>query len=99
MSDQHRLQSARERWDAEAANFDDEPDHGLRDPQIRNAWLTREASPERAAERIARDLAAGHAPRDPLAETAHLEAGSLRALRDAVGPARVLVYGPVLGQS
>ena len=40
MSDQHRLQSARERWDAEAANFDDEPDHGLRDPQIRNAWLT-----------------------------------------------------------
>ncbi|MEZ4416269.1 MAG: hypothetical protein R3E10_11040 [Gemmatimonadota bacterium] len=67
--------------------------------RFRNAWLTREASPERAAERIARDLAAGHAPRDPLAETAHLEAGSLRALRDAVGPARVLVYGPVLGQS
>lgn len=35
-----RLQSTRERWDAEAATFDNEPDHGLRDPAIRNAWLT-----------------------------------------------------------
>ncbi|MEZ4680940.1 MAG: class I SAM-dependent methyltransferase [Caldilineaceae bacterium] len=35
-----RLQSARETWDAEAATFDNEPDHGLRDPAIRNAWLT-----------------------------------------------------------
>ena len=26
-------------WDAEAATFDDEPDHGLRDPEIRAAWL------------------------------------------------------------
>lgn len=25
-------------WDAEAATFDDEPDHGLRDPQVRAAW-------------------------------------------------------------
>jgi len=25
-------------WDAEAATFDDEPDHGLRDPEIREAW-------------------------------------------------------------
>jgi ubiquinone/menaquinone biosynthesis C-methylase UbiE len=28
-----------EPWDAEAATFDDEPDHGLRDPGIRAAWL------------------------------------------------------------
>jgi ubiquinone/menaquinone biosynthesis C-methylase UbiE len=25
-------------WDAEAASFDDEPDHGLRDPAVRAAW-------------------------------------------------------------
>jgi SAM-dependent methyltransferase len=29
-----------EYWDAEAATFDDEPDHGLRDPVIREAWQT-----------------------------------------------------------
>ena len=29
---------ARETWDAEAAAFDDEPDHGLRDPETRAAW-------------------------------------------------------------
>jgi hypothetical protein len=25
-------------WDTLAATFDDEPDHGLRDPRIRAAW-------------------------------------------------------------
>jgi SAM-dependent methyltransferase len=25
-------------WDAQAATFDDEPDHGLRDPLVRGAW-------------------------------------------------------------
>ncbi|MBO4258663.1 class I SAM-dependent methyltransferase [Streptomyces griseorubiginosus] len=28
-------------WDAEAASFDDEPDHGLRDPEVRRAWAAR----------------------------------------------------------
>ncbi|MFI1355407.1 class I SAM-dependent methyltransferase [Streptomyces sp. NPDC020898] len=28
-------------WDAEAAGFDDEPDHGLRDPVVREAWAAR----------------------------------------------------------
>ncbi|MGW6356407.1 class I SAM-dependent methyltransferase [Streptomyces sp. NPDC055092] len=28
-------------WDAEAAAFDDEPDHGLRDPGVRGAWAAR----------------------------------------------------------
>ena len=28
-----------ELWDAEAPTFDDDPDHGLRDPQTRAAWL------------------------------------------------------------
>lgn len=27
-----------ELWDAEAASFDDQPDHGLRDPAVRGAW-------------------------------------------------------------
>ncbi|MGY2700453.1 MULTISPECIES: class I SAM-dependent methyltransferase [unclassified Nocardioides] len=30
----------RELWDAQAATFDDEPDHGLHDPQVRDAWRT-----------------------------------------------------------
>ncbi|GAA5067617.1 class I SAM-dependent methyltransferase [Streptomyces similanensis] len=28
-------------WDARAADFDDEPDHGLRDPLVRAAWAER----------------------------------------------------------
>ncbi|WAU80616.1 class I SAM-dependent methyltransferase [Streptomyces sp. Qhu-G9] len=28
-------------WDAESAGFDDEPDHGLRDPVVREAWAAR----------------------------------------------------------
>jgi SAM-dependent methyltransferase len=27
-------------WDAEAATFDDDPDHGLHDPEVRGAWRT-----------------------------------------------------------
>ncbi|MET7734074.1 class I SAM-dependent methyltransferase [Streptomyces sp. NPDC005402] len=28
-------------WDAEAVSFDEEPDHGLRDPEVRGAWAER----------------------------------------------------------
>ncbi|MEU9184479.1 class I SAM-dependent methyltransferase [Streptomyces sp. NPDC048484] len=28
-------------WDTESATFDDEPDHGLRDPAVREAWAAR----------------------------------------------------------
>ncbi|MFJ5263036.1 class I SAM-dependent methyltransferase [Streptomyces sp. NPDC088387] len=28
-------------WDAEAPGFDEEPDHGLRDPEVRAAWAAR----------------------------------------------------------
>lgn len=31
----------RQFWDAAADTFDDEPDHGLRDPQVRAAWAAR----------------------------------------------------------
>ncbi|MFD5363995.1 class I SAM-dependent methyltransferase [Streptomyces tendae] len=31
-------------WDALAASFDDEPDHGLRDADVRRAWAARLAS-------------------------------------------------------
>ena len=30
--------NARAHWNAAAADFDDEPDHGLRDPAVREAW-------------------------------------------------------------
>jgi ubiquinone/menaquinone biosynthesis C-methylase UbiE len=29
-----------EMWDAEAGAFDDQPDHGLRDPHVRDTWRT-----------------------------------------------------------
>ncbi|MFF8320226.1 class I SAM-dependent methyltransferase [Streptomyces bobili] len=32
---------ARVDWDAEAVAFDEEPDHGLRDPDVRAAWADR----------------------------------------------------------
>ncbi|MEU1182019.1 class I SAM-dependent methyltransferase [Streptomyces sp. NPDC005820] len=35
------MTSARVDWDAEAASFDEEPDHGLRDPEVRAAWAER----------------------------------------------------------
>lgn len=28
-------------WDAQAKSFDDEPDHGLSDPVVRDAWMVR----------------------------------------------------------
>ncbi len=34
-----RLHETQQVWDAAAASFDDEPDHGLRDPLIREAWM------------------------------------------------------------
>ena len=40
-ADAHRhpdSNAARALWDAAAADFDDEPDHGLRDPAVRAAW-------------------------------------------------------------
>ncbi|MGW3648307.1 class I SAM-dependent methyltransferase [Streptomyces sp. NPDC000878] len=46
-------------WDAEAATFDDEPDHGLRDPVVREAWAARLLSwlPDRPADIL--DLGCG----------------------------------------
>lgn len=35
------LSSAYTDWDAAAPTFDDEPDHGLRDPGVRQAWADR----------------------------------------------------------
>ena len=46
-------------WDAQAASFDEEPDHGLRDPEVRQAWAARLASwlPSRASDVL--DLGCG----------------------------------------
>lgn len=38
MSEAQRLQESREIWDKEAPTFDNEPDHGLRDPSVYKAW-------------------------------------------------------------
>ncbi|GAB3171713.1 class I SAM-dependent methyltransferase [Streptomyces incanus] len=46
-------------WDTRAADFDEEPDHGLRDPRVREAWAGRLRSwlPERASDVL--DLGCG----------------------------------------
>jgi len=46
-------------WDAESVTFDEEPDHGLRDPVVREAWAARLRTwlPERAADVL--DLGCG----------------------------------------
>lgn len=46
-------------WDARAASFDEEPDHGLRDPEVRRAWAARLRSwlPGRAGDML--DLGCG----------------------------------------
>ncbi|MFS4096255.1 class I SAM-dependent methyltransferase [Streptomyces sp. AF1A] len=46
-------------WDAQAAAFDDEPDHGLRAPEVRAAWADRLRTwlPERSADVL--DLGCG----------------------------------------
>ena len=36
---QKKLSEMRQYWDEESASFDQQPDHGLRDPRIRAAWL------------------------------------------------------------
>ena len=38
MNDENRLEGSREYWDDLAPSFDDEPDHGLRDPLILESW-------------------------------------------------------------
>ncbi|MGW2517814.1 class I SAM-dependent methyltransferase [Streptomyces sp. NPDC001617] len=58
-NDRDGLSRAAVDWDAEAATFDDEPDHGLRDPQVRQAWAERLRGwlPERASDVL--DLGCG----------------------------------------
>ena len=38
--DENQLQASRKYWNDQAASFDDEPDHGLRDPIVLEAWTT-----------------------------------------------------------
>ena len=49
---ERQFQESRQLWDAEAVAFDDQPDHGLRDPQVLAAWtqLMRDALPAEKGE-------------------------------------------------
>ena len=40
MSDRESARWDSAQWDAEAPTYDDEPDHGLHDPLVREAWRT-----------------------------------------------------------
>lgn len=39
MTDESQSQESRKQWDDASATFDDAPDHGLRDPNVRIAWI------------------------------------------------------------
>ncbi|MFG1671563.1 class I SAM-dependent methyltransferase [Streptomyces sp. Y7] len=56
---EHAVTAADMDWDSAAATFDDEPDHGLRDPEVRQAWAARLRSwlPEHACDVL--DLGCG----------------------------------------
>ncbi|AZQ33737.1 class I SAM-dependent methyltransferase [Streptomyces cyaneochromogenes] len=56
---EHAVTGTSTDWDTAAASFDDEPDHGLRDPEVRRAWASRLRSwlPERACDVL--DLGCG----------------------------------------
>ncbi|MBV7335222.1 class I SAM-dependent methyltransferase [Chloroflexi bacterium TSY] len=38
MIDNQKLEKTRQFWNQEAAHFDNEPDHGLLDPKVYEAW-------------------------------------------------------------
>lgn len=51
---QRQLDESRQVWNAEATVFDDQPDHGLRDPLVLSAWtnLLRDALPANVTEAV-----------------------------------------------
>ncbi|MFG2787549.1 class I SAM-dependent methyltransferase [Streptomyces sp. NPDC048419] len=91
--DNVRLTGADVDWDAQAASFDDEPDHGLRDPEVRRAWAVRLASwlPARASDVL--DLGCGTGSLSLLAaERGHRVTG-VDASPAMVGRARAKLAG------
>lgn len=56
---EQKLHESRQIWDAEAATFDNQPDHGLRDPAVLAAWtsLLRNALPP--GKRMVLDIGCG----------------------------------------
>jgi 2-polyprenyl-3-methyl-5-hydroxy-6-metoxy-1,4-benzoquinol methylase len=52
LDDETRQEQSRRTWDEAAASFDDQPDHGLGDPLVREAWtdFLRDALPYTQAE-------------------------------------------------
>ncbi|MDX6364010.1 MAG: hypothetical protein QOC85_3020 [Streptomyces sp.] len=59
MSSENRDAWADVNWEVESASFDEEPDHGLRDPVVREAWAARMRDwlPERSSDVL--DLGCG----------------------------------------
>ncbi|GAA0650524.1 hypothetical protein GCM10009535_30770 [Streptomyces thermocarboxydovorans] len=75
-------------WDAAAAAFDEEPDHGLRDPRVRAAWAGRLRDWLPAAPADVLDLGCGTGSLSLLAaEQGHRVTGVDRS-RAMVTPAR-----------
>jgi 2-polyprenyl-3-methyl-5-hydroxy-6-metoxy-1,4-benzoquinol methylase len=58
-NNEKRLQESRQIWDAAAASFDDEPDHGLQNPVVREAWTKFLKAWLPAAEKAVLDIGCG----------------------------------------
>ncbi|MDW4906262.1 class I SAM-dependent methyltransferase [Streptomyces sp. ADMS] len=80
-------------WDAEAATFDDETDHGLRDAVVREAWATRLRSwlPDRPADVL--DLGCGTGSLSLLASEQGHRVTGVDASRAMVEQARAKLAG------
>ncbi|MGW1283653.1 class I SAM-dependent methyltransferase [Streptomyces sp. NPDC002586] len=80
-------------WDAAADGFDDEPDHGLRDPEVRAAWAARLRSwlPEHPADVL--DLGCGTGSLSLLAAAQGHRVTGVDASPAMVGRARAKLAG------
>lgn len=81
-------------WDARAAAFDDEPDHGLRDPSVRAAWADRLAL--LAAEQGHRVTAVDLSPRMVTRARAKLTAHDARVLVGIPAPDLIRSLTPLV---
>ncbi|MFF1628174.1 class I SAM-dependent methyltransferase [Streptomyces sp. NPDC058246] len=80
-------------WDAESATFDEEADHGLRDPVVRDAWAARLRTwlPERATDVL--DLGCGTGSLSLLASEGGHRVTGVDSSPDMVGLARAKLAG------
>jgi len=75
-------------WDRQAATFDEEPDHGLRDPAVKQAWTALLSAVLPAAPAVVADLGCGTGSLSVLLARAGHQVQGLDTSRRMLGEAR-----------